>query len=156
MSEQTLAQTLRASIRTIDDYPKPGVKFYDITTLLGNAQAFRRAIDALVYPYVGQGIDKVAGVEARGFILRVAYSLEYGIDEMEIHSDAVRPGEQVLLVDDLIASGGTAVAAVKLLQKMQANIVGACFVMDLPELGGAEKLRALGVDVRSLVAFAGK
>jgi len=182
VSEQTLAQTLRATIRTIDNYPRPGIKFYDITTLLGDAQAFRRAIDALVYPYAGQGLDKVAGVEARGFILggalahqlsagfvpirkkgklpdktvRIAYSLEYGIDEMEMHRDAVKPGERVLLVDDLIATGGTAVAAVKLLQKMQVDIVAACFVMDLPELGGAEKLRTLGVDVRSLVTFSGK
>ncbi len=172
---------LADSIRTIADYPKPGIQFRDITTLLGDARAFRRAVDELVHPFAGAKIDKVAGVEARGFILggaiahqlsagfvpirkkgklphatvRVAYSLEYGIDEMEMHTDAVARGERVILVDDLIATGGTAEGAVKLLTQMGAEVVAACFVIDLPELGGAEKLRKLGVPVRTLVAFDG-
>ena len=175
------ALDLRASIRTIPDYPKPGIQFRDITTLLGNARAFRRAVDDLVNPWAGSKIDKVAGIEARGFILggavahqvsagfvpirkkgklpyetvRIAYSLEYGIDEMERHSDAVSKGERVILVDDLIATGGTAEGAVKLLRNMGAEVLAACFIVDLPELGGAAKLRALGVPVRTLVSFEG-
>jgi adenine phosphoribosyltransferase len=172
---------LAASIRSIPDYPKPGIIFRDITTLLGNRRAFRRAVDELVQPYAGLEIDKVAGTEARGFILggavahqlsagfvpirkkgklprdtvRVAYSLEYGVDEMEMHRDAVQPGEKVILVDDLIATGGTAVAATQLLRQMGAQVVSACFVIDLPDLGGRRKLEDLGVDVRTLVEFAG-
>jgi adenine phosphoribosyltransferase len=152
---------LKDAIRTIPDYPKPGILFRDITTLLGDARAFRRAVDELVQPYAGQKIDKVAGIEARGFILggaiahqisagfvpirkkgklphatvRIAYSLEYGVDEMEVHEDAILAGERVLLVG--------------------AEIVAACFIIDLPDLGGAEKLRAMGVDVRTLIEFAG-
>src|SRR5271163_4745 len=163
----------KASIRTIPDYPKPGIMFRDITTLLGNPRSFRRAVDEMVQPYAGLKIDKVAGMEARGFILggavahqlstgfvpirkkgklphtkvSIAYSLEYGIDEMEMHEDAVGPGEKVILVDDLIATGGTAEGAVKLLRKMGAEVVAACFVIDLPELGGAQKLRDLDVPV---------
>lgn len=177
----TLHDTLVSAIRNIPDYPKPGIMFRDITTLLGNARAFRRAIDELVHPYAGSKIDKIAGIEARGFILggamahqlsagfipirkkgklphetvRVAYSLEYGLDEMEMHKDAVAPGEKVILVDDLIATGGTAEGAVKLLRQMGAEIVAACFVIDLPELGGRKKLEALNVPVRTLVAFEG-
>ena len=177
----TLADTLKAAIRTIPDYPKPGIMFRDITTLLGDARAFRRAVDELVHPYAGGRIDKVAGMEARGFILggavahqlsagfvpirkkgklphktlSVAYSLEYGVDQMELHEDAVAPGERVVLVDDLIATGGTAEGAVKLLQKIGAEVVAACFVIDLPDLGGAKKVEALGVPVRTLVAFGG-
>jgi adenine phosphoribosyltransferase len=177
----TFENDLKAIIRTIPDYPKPGIMFRDITTLLGDARAFRRAVDELVQPFAGRKIDAVAGMEARGFILggavahqlsagfipirkkgklphttvSVAYSLEYGLDEMEMHSDAVKPGEKVLLIDDLIATGGTACGAVKLLRQMQAEVVAACFVIDLPELGGAEKLGALDVPVRSLVTFEG-
>ena len=177
----TLTDDLKASIRTIADYPKPGIQFRDITTLLGNPRAFRRAIDELVQPWAGTKIDKVAGMEARGFILggavahqlsagfvpirkkgklphttvSIAYSLEYGIDEMEMHEDAVVPGERVILVDDLIATGGTAEGAVKLLKRIGADIVAACFVIDLPELGGAQKIRDLGVPVRTLVAVEG-
>jgi adenine phosphoribosyltransferase len=177
----TLHDSLVSAIRNIPDYPKPGIMFRDITTLLGNARAFRRAIDELVHPYAGAKIDKIAGIEARGFILggaiahqmsagfipirkkgklphetvRVAYSLEYGLDEMEMHKDAVAPGEKVILVDDLIATGGTAEGAAKLLRQMGAEIVAACFVIDLPELGGRAKLEALGVPVRTLVAFEG-
>jgi adenine phosphoribosyltransferase len=181
MTSPALENDLRAAIRTIPDYPKPGIMFRDITTLLGDARAFRRAVDELVQPWAGSKIDKVAGIEARGFILggavahqvsagfvpirkkgklphttvRIAYSLEYGIDEMEMHADAVVPGERVVLVDDLIATGGTAEGAVKLLQQMGAEVLAACFIIYLPELGGAAKLRALGVPVRTLIAFEG-
>jgi adenine phosphoribosyltransferase len=177
----TAANDLMATIRTIPDYPKAGIMFRDITTLLGNARAFRRAVDELVQPFAGAKIDKVAGIEARGFILggavahqlsagfvpirkkgklphdtvRIAYSLEYGLDEMEIHRDGVAPGEKVMLVDDLIATGGTAEGAVKLLKQIGADVVGACFIIDLPDLGGAEKIKKLGVPVQTLMAFAG-
>ncbi|HUN77024.1 MAG TPA: adenine phosphoribosyltransferase [Steroidobacteraceae bacterium] len=172
---------LKSFIRTIVDYPRAGVQFRDITTLLGNAGAFRRAVDELLQPWVGAKIDHVAGIEARGFILggamahqlsagfvpirkkgklphtkvRVVYSLEYGLDEMEMHTDAISPGERIILVDDLLATGGTAEAAVKLLRSLGAVPLGACFIVDLPELGGARRLAALGVPVRTLVAFAG-
>jgi adenine phosphoribosyltransferase len=172
---------LRDAIRNIPDYPKPGIIFRDITTLLGDARAFRRAVDELVQPWAGMKIDKVAGVEARGFILggavahqvsagfvpirkkgklphttvRIAYSLEYGVDEMEMHEDAVAKGERVVLVDDLIATGGTAEGAVKLLRNMGAEVLAACFIIDLPELGGADKLRKLDVPVRTLISFEG-
>ncbi len=172
---------LASHIRTIPDYPKPGILFRDITTLLGDARAFRRAVDELVQPYAGEKIDKIAGIEARGFILggavahqlsagfvpirkkgklphatlSVAYSLEYGVDEMEIHTDGVVKGERVLLVDDLIATGGTAEGAVKLLRSAGAEVVAAAFVIDLPDLGGADKLRAMGVEVGTLIAFGG-
>ena len=179
--DSTLKQTLVEAIRNIPDYPNPGVMFRDITTLLGNARAFRRAVDELVHPYAGGKVDQVAGIEARGFIVggamahqlssgfvpirkkgklphdtvRIAYSLEYGVDEMEMHRDAIVPGDKVILVDDLIATGGTAEAAVKLLQQMGADIVSACFIIDLPDLGGRRKLEALGVNVRTLIAFEG-
>jgi len=172
---------LASAIRTIADYPRPGIQFRDITTLLGNARAFRRAVDELVQPWAGSKVDRVAGIEARGFIIggavahqlsagfvpirkkgklphqtvRVAYSLEYGLDEMEVHTDAIARGERVILVDDLIATGGTADAAVRLLRQLGAEILAACFIVDLPELGGARRLEALGVPVRTLVAFAG-
>jgi adenine phosphoribosyltransferase len=181
MISPALEFDLQTSIRTIPDYPKPGIMFRDITTLLGNARAFRRAVDELVQPWAGSKIDKVAGIEARGFILggavahqvsagfvpirkkgklphatvRIAYSLEYGIDEMEMHKDAVNQGDKVVLVDDLIATGGTAEGAVKLLKQQGADVLAACFIIDLPELGGADKIRALGVPVRTLVAFEG-
>ncbi|SFB45309.1 adenine phosphoribosyltransferase [Rhizobium sp. NFR07] len=172
---------LAAAIRSIPDYPKPGIIFRDITTLLGDAAAFRLAVDELVKPYEGLGVDKIAGMEARGFILggamahqlsagfvpirkkgklphktvRMAYALEYGTDEMEIHVDAVKPGEKVILCDDLIATGGTAVGAVQLLRQIGAEVVSACFVIDLPDLGGRQKLEALGVEVRTLAEFSG-
>ena len=177
----TFEHDLKATVRTIPDYPKKGIMFRDITTLLGEPRAFRRAVDELVHPWAGSKIDKVAGIEARGFILggavahqvsagfvpirkkgklphttvSVAYSLEYGIDEMEMHADAVKPGERVILVDDLIATGGTAEGAVKLLRQMGANVLAACFIIDLPELGGADKLRKMDVPVRTLISFEG-
>ncbi len=179
--DRRLRTDLKAAIRSIPDYPKPGIIFRDITTLLGDPRAFRRAVDELVHPFAGGRVDKVAGIEARGFIIggavahqlsagfvpirkkgklphetvRIAYSLEYGVDEMEIHSDAFGQDASVILVDDLIATGGTAIAATQLLRQMGARIVAACFIIDLPDLGGAQKLRDLGVDVRSLVSFEG-
>ena len=177
----SLETDLRSAIRNIPDYPKKGIMFRDITTLLGDARAFRRAVDEMVQPWAGSKIDKVAGIEARGFILggavahqvsagfvpirkkgklphttvRIAYSLEYGVDEMEMHDDAVKKGERVILVDDLIATGGTAEGAVKLLRQMGAEVLAACFVIDLPELGGADKLRKMDVPVRTLISFEG-
>jgi adenine phosphoribosyltransferase len=172
---------LQASIRTIPDYPRPGIMFRDITTLLGDARSFRRTIDDLVQPWAGMKVDKVAGIEARGFILggavahqlsagfvpirkkgklphkrvSVAYALEYGEDVIEMHADALVAGERVILVDDLIATGGTAEGAVKLLRQLGAEVLAACFVIDLPDLGGAERLRKLDVPVRTLVSFEG-
>lgn len=172
---------IKSAIRTIPDYPKPGILFRDITTLLGDARAFRAAVDQLVQPYAGMKIDKVAGLEARGFILGGAvahqlsvgfvpvrkkgklphkvigqdYELEYGTDRMEIHVDAITRGDKVLLIDDLIATGGTAFAGIKLLERAGANVVGCSFVIDLPDIGGADKLRALGKPVTALVAFEG-
>jgi len=181
MATPTLDDDLRASIRSIPDYPKPGIMFRDITTLLGDARAFRRAVDALVQPWAGMKIDKVAGIEARGFILggavahqvsagfvpirkkgklphkrvSITYALEYGEDVIEMHADALVAGERVVLVDDLVATGGTAEAAVKLLRQLGAEVLAACFVIDLPELGGAEKLRKMDVPVRTLISFEG-
>ena len=172
---------LRAAIRTIPDYPKRGIMFRDITTLLGDAEAFREAVDALARPFLDKDVSKVAAVEARGFILggavahglaagfvplrkkgklphrtiAVEYALEYGTDAMELHDDACAAGERVLLIDDLIATGGTAEAAVRLLRRTGAEVVAAGFVVDLPDLGGAERLRAMGVPVHALVSFEG-
>ena len=181
MTSTHLGNDLRSSIRTIPDYPKPGIMFRDITTLLGNARTFRRAVDELVQPWAGSKIDKVAGIEARGFILggavahqisagfvpirkkgklphkrvSIAYSLEYGLDEMEMHEDGVEKGDRVILVDDLIATGGTAEGAVKLLRQLNVEVLAACFIIDLPDLGGADKLRAINVPVRALISFGG-
>lgn len=170
---------LRQSIRTIADYPKPGIQFRDITTLLRDRRAFQIAIEGLIEPWRDAGVDKVAGIEARGFILggavahglkagfvpirkrgklphetvRVAYSLEYGVDEMEMHKDAIERGERVLLLDDLIATGGTATAAAQLLKEAGARMVAASFVVDLPDLGGAKRLRDAGIEVQALLTF---
>ena len=172
---------LADTIRTIVDYPRPGIMFRDITTLLGDARIFGEVVRRLAQPWREERIDLVAGIEARGFILggaiahqlkagfvpirkkgklphttvRVAYSLEYGLDEMEMHRDAVRPGERIILVDDLLATGGTAEAAVKLLRQLGAEPLAALFIVDLPDLGGAARLAALDVPVRTLVAFRG-
>src|SRR5438093_9178852 len=181
MATMQFEHDLKDSIRSIPDYPKPGIIFRDITTLLGDARAFRRAVDELVQPWAGMKIDKVAGIEARGFILggavahqvsagfipirkkgklpykrvTIGYSLEYGVDEMEMHEDAVDKGDRVILVDDLIATGGTAEGAVKLLRQLGAELLAACFIIDLPDLGGAAKLRAMDVPVRTLMSFEG-
>jgi adenine phosphoribosyltransferase len=172
---------LAQAIRTIPDYPKKGIMFHDITTLLGDAEAFRHAVDALVDPFRGAGITKVAGIEARGFILggaiahqlkagfvplrkrgklpgetyAVEYALEYGTDSMEMHRDALIEGERTMLIDDLIATGGTALAALDLLRRGGANVIAAGFVIDLPDLGGMAKLAAAGVPCTTLIAYAG-
>jgi len=172
---------LADAIRAIPDYPRPGIMFRDITTLLADARAFRQTVDELVQPFAGTKIDKVVGIEARGFILggavahqlsagfvplrkkgklphatrAVEYALEYGDDVMEMHLDAVLEGERVMVVDDLIATGGTALAAIELLTQARAHIAAAAFVVDLPELGGAARLRAAGVRVSTLVEFEG-
>ena len=172
---------LRALVRTIPDYPKPGIMFRDITTLLGDAAGFRSVVAALVERFAGAGVTKVAGIEARGFILGGAiahqlgvgfvpvrkqgklpyqvighdYDLEYGTDRIEIHVDAVEAGERVLLVDDLIATGGTAVAATRLLQQAGAEVIGSAFIIELPELGGRKKLEAMGQPVHTLISFDG-
>jgi adenine phosphoribosyltransferase len=177
----TVADTLARSIRTIPDYPKPGILFRDITTLLGNAEAFALAVTSLAEPLRAQRVSAVVGLEARGFIfggavaaalgvgfvpmrkkgklpfttVRQAYALEYGTDELELHTDAVSRGARVVVVDDLIATGGTAGAACTLLERVGAVVVGASFVIDLPDLGGAAKLRAAGLEVRALVSFPG-
>jgi len=172
---------IKDAIRTIPDYPKPGIQFRDVTTLFGDARAFRMAIDLLLHPFAGEQIDKVAALEARGFIMGGAiahqlsvgfvpirkagklpgsclsetYSLEYGEDTMEIHNDALSPGERVLLVDDLIATGGTCEAGIKLVRKLDAEIVGCAFIIDLPELGGRQRIEKLDVSVHALCEFDG-
>jgi adenine phosphoribosyltransferase len=174
-------EEIRTAIRTISDYPKRGVMFRDITTLLGDARAFHSVVERLAEPWLAAGVSRIAGIEARGFILggalaqrlgagfvpirkkgklphstvRVAYSLEYGLDEMEMHRDAIVPGERILLVDDLLATGGTAAAAVSLLGSLGARILAASFIVELPDLAGAARLAALQVPVRTLVAFHG-
>jgi adenine phosphoribosyltransferase len=174
-------KSLEALIRTIPDYPKPGIMFRDITTLLGDAHGFRKAIKAMAAPFEEDEVAAVAGIEARGFILGGAiadklgcgfipirkkgklpwktigqeYSLEYGVDVIEMHEDAVAVGQRILIVDDLIATGGTAEAAVKLIKRSGGVVVGATFIIDLPELGGVKRLDALGVDSHALIAFEG-
>ena len=145
---------LRSLVRNIPDYPKAGVMFRDITTLFGDADGLRICVDRLTEPYRGNGIEAVAGIEARGFILG-DYELEYGVDVIEIHEDAIREGERVLLIDDLLATGGTAEAAAKLLHKLGAELVGAAFVIDLPDLGGHDRLRRLGIACHTLMEFEG-
>jgi adenine phosphoribosyltransferase len=172
---------IRSLIRTIRDYPKPGILFRDITTLIADPAGLRAAVDGLVLPFLTAGIQHVAGIEARGFILGGAvahelgrgfipirkkgklpgktigqdYSLEYGVDTIEIHADAIRPGDRVLLVDDLIATGGTAEAAIELIRRSGGELVAAAFVIDLPDLGGAERIARKAVKVHTLVSFQG-
>jgi adenine phosphoribosyltransferase len=172
---------LKALVRTIPDYPKPGILFRDITTLLGHGAGFRETIHRFTARYEGQGIHKVAGIEARGFILGGAiahhlgagfvpirkkgklphqtvgndYELEYGTDRVEVHRDAILPGERVLLVDDLIATGGTAAASIALIEQLGGLLVEACFVIDLPDLGGRRRLEQRGAAVFALIAFEG-
>jgi adenine phosphoribosyltransferase len=168
---------LAAAIRTIPDYPKKGILFRDITTLLGDARAFRRAVDELVQPWSGGKLDKVAGMEARGFILggavahqlsagfvpirkkgklpfkthEQAYALEYGTATIAVHVDALKPGARVLLIDDLLATGGTAAAAAALMQKLDARILEISFLIELSFLKGRQKLQ--DYPVRSLVVY---
>jgi len=178
---KTPAKTVRDYIRTIPDFPQEGIMFRDMTTLFANPRGFRMAVDQLLHPYAGEDIDVVVGLEARGFILGGAiahqlgkgfvpirkkgklpgatieqsYTLEYGEAVMEIHNDAIEAGAKVLVVDDLLATGGTAAAGIKLLEKLGGNVVGCAFVIDLPELGGRAKLENLGMDVHALCAFDG-
>jgi adenine phosphoribosyltransferase len=172
---------LKSLIRTIPDYPKKGVMFRDITTLLGDPKGFKAAIEQMAAPFATARVEGVAGIEARGFILGGAiadrlgcgfvplrkkgrlpwktigqeYTLEYGVDIIEMHEDAIDPGERILIVDDLIATGGTAEAAAKLVQRSGGELVGATFIIDLPELGGVKRLAALGIDCHALMAFEG-
>ena len=172
---------LKSLIRTIPDYPKPGIMFRDVTTLMADGQGFKAAIARLTEPYRIEPIDVVAGIEARGFIIAGAiadrlgcgfvpvrkkgklpwrtisqdYALEYGTDTLEMHEDALARGKRVLLVDDLIATGGTAQAAVALIGRLGGQVMGASFIIDLPELGGAQRLRDKGVEVQALMAFEG-
>ena len=174
-------KSLEKLIRTIPDYPKPGIMFRDITTLLADAKGLRKAIKAMAKPFQDQKIDAVAGIEARGFIVGGAiaerlgcgfipirkkgklpwktigqeYSLEYGVDVIEMHADAVRPGQRILIVDDLIATGGTAEAAAKLIKSAGGIIAGAAFIIDLPDLGGVARLRAHDIDSHALMSFEG-
>lgn len=177
-----MAEWVTSRIRTIPDFPKAGIQFRDITTLFADPLGFRKAVDELVQRYVGVTIDKVVGVEARGFILGGAiahqlaagfvpvrkagklphttiseeYQLEYGTDRLELHDDAIGAGDLVLLVDDLIATGGTAEAAVKLIRATGGTVVAACFVIDLPDLGGSRRIREMGVNVVTLCEYPGE
>lgn len=172
---------IKSLIRTIPDYPKPGVQFRDITTLLKDATGLRHVVDALVARYAGAEVDKVVGIESRGFIVGAAvayelgvgfvpvrkkgklpsevlghdYALEYGTDRVEIHSDAISPNENILLLDDLIATGGTAEAAAVLIEKLGGNLIECAFIIGLPDLGGEQKLRTLGYKTFSLCEFEG-
>jgi adenine phosphoribosyltransferase len=174
-------QDLKSLIRTIPDYPKKGIMFRDVTTLLGDAKGFGAAIAQMAAPFAKADVQGVAGIEARGFILGGAiadklgcgfvpfrkqgklpwktigqeYTLEYGVDIIEMHEDAIDKGERILIVDDLIATGGTAEAAVKLVERSGGVVVGATFIIDLPELGGSKKLAKLGVKWHALMAFEG-
>ncbi len=173
--------TVRDYIRTIVDFPHEGILFRDVTTLFADARGFRMAIDQMLHPYAGMQIDKVVGLEARGFILGGAiahqlsvgfvpvrkkgklpgtvisedYTLEYGEAVVEIHDDAIQPGEKVLLVDDLLATGGTAAAGIRLIERLGGEIVSCAFIIDLPDLGGRKVLEGLGMDVHALCAFEG-
>ena len=183
MQNLSVNQYLRDHIRTVPDWPTPGVQFRDITPLLQNAKVFRVLIDAFVHRYMDPSMrpDVVAGLDARGFILGAViayelnvgfvpvrkkgklpfttveetYELEYGSATVELHTDAVKPGDRVLLVDDLIATGGTMMAGKKLLEKLGATVVEGAAIVDLPELGGSNKLRESGLSLFTLVDFSG-
>ena len=169
-------------IRTIPDFPHEGIMFRDVSTLFGDPRGLRMAIDLLLQPYAGQSIDHVAGIEARGFILGGAiahqlsvgfipvrkkgklpwktieqgYQLEYGEAVIELHEDAAKPGDKVLIVDDLLATGGTAEAAINLVRRLGAEVIGCAFVVDLPDLGGNERLKALDTPIHTLCSFEGE
>jgi adenine phosphoribosyltransferase len=165
-------EQLRKVVRSIPDFPKKGVIFRDITTLLQDAQSYQRAIDLLAHRYIGQGIDVVLGVEARGFIIgsalayklgtgviivrkpgklpyrtqKVSYALEYGEDTLEIHEDAIKPGQRVLIADDVLATGGTVAACIDLVEKLGGEVAEACFLMEIEGLKGRERLAPHGVN----------
>jgi len=170
---------LKSKIREIPNWPKAGINFKDITTLLEDGAAFRQAVDELAEPFLDQKIDKVVGIDARGFLLaapvayklgaglaivrkkgklpsRVVeqeYALEYGSDTIAVHDDAIKPGEKVVLIDDLCATGGTALAACDLITKLGGKILGVSFLVDLPFLGGSNKLKERGLRVKYLVKY---
>jgi adenine phosphoribosyltransferase len=172
---------LASLVRSIPDHPKPGILFRDVTTVLKDARGFRLTIDLLVQRYVGQGITKVVGIEARGFVFGAAvahqigagfvparkpgklpgprfgvdYALEYGTDRLEMHEEAIGPSDRVLVADDLIATGGTALAAIELVRRAGASVAEACFLVDLPELGGAKRVAEAGVPIFALIDFEG-
>jgi len=174
-------KTVKDYIRTIVDFPHEGIMFRDVTTLFADPRGFRMCIDQMLHPYAGQPIDKVVGLEARGFILGGAiahqlgtgfvpvrkkgklpgttisqdYKLEYGEAIVEIHDDAIEAGERILVVDDLLATGGTAEAGIKLIERLGGDIVGCSFIVDLPELGGRKKLWSMNMDVQVLCEFDG-
>ena len=174
-------KTVKDYIRTIPDFPHKGILFRDVTTLFADPRGLRLAIDQMLEPYVRQKIDTVVGLEARGFILggaiahqlsagfvpirkkgklpgttiRQAYTLEYGEAIVELHDDAVQAGERILLVDDLLATGGTAAAGITLLERLGAEIVSCAFIVELPDLGGRTKLEAMGMDLHAICAFDG-
>ncbi|WP_343079767.1 adenine phosphoribosyltransferase [Ostreiculturibacter nitratireducens] len=176
-----MKKTVKDYIRTIADFPHEGILFRDVTTLFADARGFRMAIDQLLHPYAGEQIDKVVGLEARGFILGGAiahqlsvgfvpirkkgklpgptiaqeYQLEYGEAIMEIHDDALDAGEKVLIVDDLLATGGTCEAGIRLCERLGAEIIGCAFIVDLPDLGGRARLETMGMDVHVLCEFEG-
>ena len=177
----TSTKAVKDYIRTIVDFPHEGILFRDVTTLFADPRGFRMAIDQLLHPYAGLRFDKVVGLEARGFILGGAiahqlsvgfvpvrkkgklpgavisedYALEYGDAVVEIHDDAIQPGEKVLLVDDLLATGGTAEAGLKLIERLGGEVIGCAFIIDLPDLGGRAKLESLGMEVHALCDFEG-
>ena len=172
---------IRDYIRTIVDFPHEGILFRDVTTLFADPKGFRMAIDQMLNPYAGEQIDKVVGLEARGFILGGAiahplgtgfvpirkkgklpattisqkYTLEYDVAVMELHDDAIKAEERILLVDDLLATGGTAEAGISLIKRLGGEIIGCSFIVDLPDLGGRAKLEKLGMPVRALCAYEG-
>ncbi len=175
-------KTVQDYIRTIPDFPHEGIMFRDVTTLFADPRGFRMAIDQMLHPYAGLHIDKVVGLEARGFILggaiahqlskgfvpirkkgklpgvtiEQAYKLEYGEAVVEIHDDAIQAGETVLVVDDLLATGGTAEAGIKLIERLGGKVVSCSFIIDLPDLGGRARLEGMGMDVQALCAYAGE
>ena len=174
-------KTVKDYIRTIVDFPHEGILFRDVTTLFADPRGFRMAVDQMLHPYAGRRIDTVVGLEARGFILGGAiahqlgtgfvpirkkgklpgttisqdYKLEYGEAIVEIHDDAIHAGQTILLVDDLLATGGTAEAGIRLIERLGGEILGCAFIIDLPDLGGRKRLEAMGMDVHALCAFEG-
>ena len=173
--------SIKSKIRTIENYPIDGVMFRDITTLFKDPDGLREAMDMFVERYKDTKIDKIVAIESRGFLIgaplayllniglvlirkpgklpaktyKQDYTLEYGVDQIEIHSDALEEGERVLIVDDLIATGGTVEAAVRLVEKMKAEVIECCFIIDLPDIGGRTKLEAMGQSIFSLCEFEG-
>ncbi|WP_374531585.1 adenine phosphoribosyltransferase [Novosphingobium sp.] len=181
MRPSLTAEELKALVRTVPDFPKHGILFRDITTLIGHGQGFASAVALLARAAEAAGAEAIAGMEARGFIfgaavaahlglgfvpvrkpgklpvpvLAIDYALEYGTDTLEIDPGAITPGQKVVIIDDLIATGGTALAAAQLLRRTEAEVTDALFVIDLPDLGGADRLRAAGLAVTALMDFPG-